>query len=196
MNETMRNHTAPLRTGAALLLLALVLTFGTALAPSAHAAGKAPDPKTCRDPAKDDITQGGCMAIDVAKGNCQACHAIAGIPSGNIAAPLVGVAQRYPGMHPDEQQRLQQQMQSWAQLTPEQRKVAREQYKSLKALPPDKKEEVRQKWEEYQNLPPERKREREARPTKNGRPMAPMRAPPPPPPSPPPRSSPASDAPR
>ena len=59
-----------------------------------------------------------------------------------------GVAQRYPGMHPDEQQRLQQQMQSWAQLTPEQRKVAREQYKSLKALPPDKKEEVRQKWEE------------------------------------------------
>ena len=70
-----------------------------------------------------------------------------------------GLAQRYPKMSVDEQQRIQQQMKSWAELTPQQRQAAREQYKSLRQLPPEKKDEVRQKWQEYQNLPPEQKRE-------------------------------------
>ena len=30
-----------------------------------------------------------------------------------------GIAQRYPKMGPDEQQRIQQQMKSWAELTPQ-----------------------------------------------------------------------------
>jgi sulfur-oxidizing protein SoxX len=42
------------------------------------------------------VTQGGCLAIAPAKGNCQACHAITGIASGNVAAPLAGVSQRIP----------------------------------------------------------------------------------------------------
>ena len=111
------------------------------------------------------------------------------------------IAQRYPKMGPEEQQRIQQQMKSWAALTPQQRQAAREQYKSLKQLPPEKKAEARQKWEEYQQLPPEQKRELAARqppapagargamPQSNGRTPAPPMTPPaqslpaPPPPS-------------
>ncbi len=74
-----------------------------------------------------------------------------------------GIAERYPKMTPEQQQRLQHQMQSWAALTPDQRRVAREQYKSIKSLPPEKKQEMREKWREYQNLPPETKRELAAR---------------------------------
>jgi len=84
-------------------------------------------------------------------------------------------------MAPDEQQRIQQQMKSWAQLTPQQRAVAREQYKSLRQLPPEKKDEVRQRWEEYQNLPPDQKRELAARAQQSpgGRTLAPPMTPPP-----------------
>lgn len=45
--------------------------------------------------AADMATQGGCLAIDRRKGNCNACHLIAGVPSGDIAPPLVFVAQRF-----------------------------------------------------------------------------------------------------
>jgi sulfur-oxidizing protein SoxX len=81
-------------TGAALAaLLASVPTPGVA-----QTAGRAPDPKTCSDtanPPADTVTQGGCIAITRSKGNCQACHFVAGATSGNIAPPLVGVAQRH-----------------------------------------------------------------------------------------------------
>ncbi len=76
-----------------------------------------------------------------------------------------GIAQHYPKMTPTEQQRVQQQMRTWAELTPQERAAARERYKSLKALPPEKKQEVQQKWEEYQSLPPETRRELAAKPT-------------------------------
>jgi hypothetical protein len=103
-----------------------------------------------------------------------------------------GIAQRYPKLAPDEQQRVQQQMTAWAQLSPEQRRAAREQYKTLKTLPPDKKQEVRQKWEQYQNLPPETKRELASKPPPGATPSGARGArsnPPPPPPPPPPRPS-------
>ena len=41
----------------------------------------------------------------------------------------IGIAKRYPGMKPQEQERVQRRMQAWAKLTPEQ-------------------------WAEYQALPP------------------------------------------
>jgi hypothetical protein len=50
-----------------------------------------------------------------------------------------GIAQRYPSMTSEQQQRVQQQMGAWAQLTPAERAIAREQYKSLRSLPPEKK---------------------------------------------------------
>jgi hypothetical protein len=96
-----------------------------------------------------------------------------------------GIAERYPSMAPQDQQRIRDQMQRWSQLTPEQRRAAREQYKSLRRLPPDKKEDVRQKWEQYQSLPPETRRELASRPPP-GRGIRPAPLPVPPPSAPPP----------
>ncbi len=83
-----------LATGAAALLLGSV-----ALVPTAQAAGQVPDPKVCNDkanPPKDPVTKGGCVVVDRRKGNCAACHQIAGIASGNIAPPLVAMQARFP----------------------------------------------------------------------------------------------------
>ncbi len=62
----------------------------------------------------------------------------------------VTIANRYPKMKPDAQQRLQNRMQAWAKLTPEQRRVAREKYRSLKQLPSPQRQEVSQKWQQHQ----------------------------------------------
>ena len=62
----------------------------------------------------------------------------------------LGIAQRYPKMKPQEQQRLQKRMIDWAKLSPDERKAARERYQTLKKLPPEKRRQVRQQWEEYQ----------------------------------------------
>ena len=70
----------------------------------------------------------------------------------------VGIANRYPSMKPEEQQRVQMRMQKWAKLTPEQRRAAREQYKSIGKLPPEKRQALRQQWAEYQALHPGEKR--------------------------------------
>ena len=63
-------------------------------------------------------------------------------------------AKRYPKMKPEQQQRLQAQMQAWANLTPEQRRVARENYKKLQKQPPEKKEAVKRSWKERQPQTP------------------------------------------
>ena len=62
----------------------------------------------------------------------------------------VTIANRYPKMKPDEQQRLQSRMQAWAKLTPAQRRVARDNYKSLRQLPRPQRGEVHEKWQQYQ----------------------------------------------
>ena len=62
------------------------------------------------------------------------------------------LAKRYPKMKPEQQQRLQTQMQAWARLTPAQRQIARENYKKLAKQPPEKREVVKQKWRERQKL--------------------------------------------
>jgi hypothetical protein len=61
----------------------------------------------------------------------------------------VTIANRYPRMTADEQQRLQTRMRDWASLTPAQRRVARENYQTLKQLPRTERGEARQRW--YQN---------------------------------------------
>src|SRR5512147_3097131 len=50
----------------------------------------------------------------------------------------LGIAKRYPTMAPEEQAKVQQNMQPWARLTPEERRAARERYKTLQKLPKDK----------------------------------------------------------
>ena len=62
----------------------------------------------------------------------------------------VKVANAYPKMKPDEQQRLQERMRDWVKLSSEQRRVAREKYLAIKKLPPAKREDVKLQWQQYQ----------------------------------------------
>jgi hypothetical protein len=57
----------------------------------------------------------------------------------------VTIANRYPKMKPDAQERLQTRMQAWAKLTQDERRLARENYRSLKKLPDPQRQEVSQK---------------------------------------------------
>lgn len=100
-----------------------------------------------------------------------------------------GIARRYPTMTADQQQRVQQQMQSWARLSPAEREAARQQYRSMRSLPPEKKQEVRERWEQYQSLPPETRRELATQPSPGGAPQASPRGVRPAPALPPPTST-------
>ena len=62
----------------------------------------------------------------------------------------VAIAERYPKMKPQEQQRLQKNMADWVKLTPAQRKAARDKYQTMKKLPPEKRREVAAQWKQYQ----------------------------------------------
>jgi hypothetical protein len=66
----------------------------------------------------------------------------------------IGIANRYPKMKTEEQERVQRRMQAWAKLSPEQRRQARENYKRIVKTPPEKREKLREAWVEYQALPP------------------------------------------
>jgi hypothetical protein len=97
----------------------------------------------------------------------------------------LGIAGRFSTMAPEEQRRIQAQMQEWGKLTPEQRQVARENFKTASQLPTEKKQELRQKWEEYSNLPEDEKEKLKqqaaskpaARPSLSPTPPAPLPAP-------------------
>ncbi|HEY8101893.1 MAG TPA: DUF3106 domain-containing protein [Burkholderiaceae bacterium] len=65
------------------------------------------------------------------------------------------IANKFPSMKPEEQQRLQDRMREWAKLTPAQRRAARESYERAKKLNANQKSE---KWQQYQNLPEEEKK--------------------------------------
>jgi hypothetical protein len=67
------------------------------------------------------------------------------------------IAARFPEMTPEDQRRIQGQMQAWGKLTPEQRELARENFKTANQLPVEKKQELKQKWEEYSSLPEDEK---------------------------------------
>ena len=69
----------------------------------------------------------------------------------------LGITRRFSNMTPEEQRRIQVQMQEWGKLTPEERRLARENFKTANQLPVEKKQQLRQKWEEYSSLPEEEK---------------------------------------
>ena len=69
------------------------------------------------------------------------------------------LAERYPQMPEEKQQRVQRRMRDWASLTPQQREEARERYRRLRDLPPDEREKLMERWREYQNLPEHRRQE-------------------------------------
>lgn len=74
-------------------------SFALASMPAAWA-GSLPSAKVCADKTNspsDAVTRGGCLAQEVRKGNCLACHLIAGGElAGNIAPPLAGMQSRFP----------------------------------------------------------------------------------------------------
>ena len=65
------------------------------------------------------------------------------------------IAERYPKLKKDQQERLQERMRDWVALTPQQRRIARENYQISKQLPPEKRAEA---WQDYQQLSDEQKR--------------------------------------
>ncbi|HQW21011.1 MAG TPA: DUF3106 domain-containing protein [Rhodocyclaceae bacterium] len=66
----------------------------------------------------------------------------------------LGIAQRYPSMTMEEQQRVQHNMRAWIKLTPAQRQQARERFKeSLQKASPEHRQAIKQKWQEYSELP-------------------------------------------
>lgn len=67
----------------------------------------------------------------------------------------LGIAERYPLMTHDEQERVTARMREWASLTPAQRARIRDSYKEFNQLPSEQKQMVKQKWEAYSILPPE-----------------------------------------
>ncbi len=69
----------------------------------------------------------------------------------------LGITRRFASMTPEEQRRIQVQMQEWGKLTPEQRRLARENFMTANKLPTEKKQELRPKWEQYSSLPEEEK---------------------------------------
>lgn len=103
--------TAPFMLGTMSTVLATLL-----IATPVQAAGKAPDEKACKDEAlktADAITQGGCVVINRKKGNCMACHQIAGVESGDVAPPLVAMKQRF-----QDKAKLRSQISDARQLNP------------------------------------------------------------------------------
>lgn len=75
----------------------------------------------------------------------------------------LGIAERYPAMKQDDQQRMQDRMREWVGLSPTERSKVRDTYKDFKQLPAEQKQVVKQKWQAYSNLPPEeRQRLRES----------------------------------
>lgn len=74
------------------------------------------------------------------------------------------IAERYPSMPAQDQQRLQARMGEWARMTPQERSRTRLQYQDARRAPQQKRQAS---WEAYQALPEEERRElaSRARPT-------------------------------
>ena len=112
----------------------------------------------------------------------------------------IQVANIYPKMSPQDQQRLQSRMSSWSNLSQKERRIARENYLSSLKFPAEKKAEA---WTAYQKLTDEQKKklaETQAKkkpnainaPTLQQHAVNPKSTPPPPTPNP--RSIPAESA--
>lgn len=91
----------------------------------------------------------------------------------------LSIAARFSEMSPEEQRRVQVQMQSWDKLSPEERNVARENFKTASQLSSEKKQQLKQKWEEYSSLPESEKEKlkqlaESQAPAKSVRPMPPL----------------------
>lgn len=69
----------------------------------------------------------------------------------------LGIVARFSKIAPEEQHRIQEQMQEWGKLTPEERQLARENFKAANKLSTEDKQKFKKKWAEYVNLPDDEK---------------------------------------
>jgi Protein of unknown function (DUF3106) len=66
------------------------------------------------------------------------------------------IAERYPTMAPQDQERMQARMSEWARMTPQERSQTRLQFQGAKQVP---QRDRQASWEAYQALPEEQRRE-------------------------------------
>lgn len=66
---------------------------------------------------------------------------------------FIGVADAYPTLSPEKQQRLRTQIKEWAGLTMEQRHRAREKFAAFSKVPEEKREAVKQMVREQESRP-------------------------------------------
>ena len=59
------------------------------------------------------------------------------------------IASRFPEMTPQEQRRVQEQMQTWSKLTNEERIAAREFFQEMAQMPAAQREQLHQQWKAY-----------------------------------------------
>ncbi|GMV76712.1 MAG: hypothetical protein AMXMBFR78_36610 [Rubrivivax sp.] len=71
---------------------------------------------------------------------------------GDRKSKWIAVAQRFPGLPPQEQQRVQARMTQWAAMSPNERGRARQRYQELSSLPAADRQAL---WEAYSALPAE-----------------------------------------
>lgn len=69
------------------------------------------------------------------------------------------VAEPYPDIAPERQQRLQTRMREWKQLTLKKREQARKCYQRVRELPPEEREALHESWGEHRNLPEDQRQD-------------------------------------
>jgi len=131
---------------AALFVLALVLAGGALAQPPEKAKPAAKAVKAQR-PAWAELTADQQMVLAPLKADWESLEP-------ERRRKWIGIANRYPKMKLEEQERVQRRMQAWAKLTPEQRRQARENYQRIAKQRVEKREKLREAWAEYQALPP------------------------------------------
>jgi hypothetical protein len=62
---------------------------------------------------------------------------------------MLDIAQQYPKMDAQKQQRIQHQLVKWSRMTPYERENARKRYQQFQSLSPEKKDELRQQWKAH-----------------------------------------------
>ena len=69
------------------------------------------------------------------------------------------VAERYPDIAPERQQRLQTRMRERKQLTLMKREQARKCYQRVRELPPEEREALHESWGDHRNLPEDQRQD-------------------------------------
>jgi hypothetical protein len=133
---------------AAILVLALLVAGGTVAQPSEKPKPAAKAAKTQSRAAWAELTADQQMILAPLKADWESLDA-------QRRRKWIGIANRYPKMKAEEQERVQRRMQKWAQLSPEEQRQARENYKRIAKQRAEKRDKLREAWAEYQALPPQ-----------------------------------------